>query len=261
MAKRFDAEVLSSLDEDRTGIIRATIAEHAAALRALGRGYGGGGDLVAYDFGCGSGRYLACLAEHFDRVVGVDISAKLISKAMEFAHERGIHARVELDVEDLAQPSASVRARWPRADFGVCANVLLSPDRAHTTAILEECARRLKPRAPLLVVAPSTEAALYIRQRLVDAKLESELGPKQSVEAVAAGVFRRGGVRTKHHLREELELLARRCGFTMEAIGKVLHWLAWFLVDSFACFLTPSPWHAFPKHTHTHTITRDHEGL
>ena len=34
-------------------------------------------------------------------------------------------------------------------------------------------------------------------------------------------MFKRGGVKTKHWLREELELLARKCGFVMERIGKV----------------------------------------
>ena len=212
-SKRFDEEVISTIDEDMHGRIRELVREYAMRARTAHPS----ARLTAYDFGAGSGRYLPTLAPLFDRIVAVDISPKLIEKARALTNGNNWR-HVDLGVENLAKPT--LRSAYPRAHFGVLANVLLSTSQKDNAAILEEVALRLLPHAALLVVVPSTEAALYIRQRLVDARLEKELGSKACVD-IPSGVFKRGGVKTKHWLREELELLARKCGFVMERIGKV----------------------------------------
>lgn len=43
------------------------------------------GRRVALDFGCGVGRLTRALAEHFDEVIGVDVSAPMVDRAREFA--------------------------------------------------------------------------------------------------------------------------------------------------------------------------------
>ena len=45
----------------------------------------------------------------------------------------------------------------PAADFGVCANVLLSPEPAFASRVIANVSRALAPGAALLVVVPSTE--------------------------------------------------------------------------------------------------------
>ena len=213
--KGWEEEVLSTIDSDKKQVLRSVINEYASAARQSASAES---ETVAFDFGAGSGRYLHSLAPAFDRVIAVDISPKLVDMMQALVGSNG-WTHVQCGVEDLARPT--LRGVYPRAHFGVCANVLLSPDTSHHTAIMQEVARRLVPGAALLVVAPSTEAALYIRQRLVDARLEKPMTPKAAADGIANGVFKRGGVRTKHWLREELELFARRCGFRLERIGKV----------------------------------------
>jgi SAM-dependent methyltransferase len=44
---------------------------------------------VALDFGCGVGRLTQALAEHFDEVVGIDISSTMIDRAMEYDRHPG----------------------------------------------------------------------------------------------------------------------------------------------------------------------------
>lgn len=49
----------------------------------------------ALDFGCGVGRLLLPLAEHFKRTVGIDVSDSMLAEARKVCAERG-HAEIEL---------------------------------------------------------------------------------------------------------------------------------------------------------------------
>ena len=63
----------------------------------IGVGVACGGRRRALDAGCGSGRRCVELAEHFDEVVGIDLSGPLI----ELARARRAHPRVRYEVADL----------------------------------------------------------------------------------------------------------------------------------------------------------------
>lgn len=57
---------------------------------------------TALDFGCGVGRLTQALAAHFDRAVGVDVSAEMIARAEGFNDNPRVSFRLN-DASDLAQ--------------------------------------------------------------------------------------------------------------------------------------------------------------
>jgi SAM-dependent methyltransferase len=61
----------------------------------------------ALDFGCGTGRLTAALARHFERVTGVDISARMVALAKEHCHEARVQFvhNVKPDLRILADGS------------------------------------------------------------------------------------------------------------------------------------------------------------
>jgi ubiquinone/menaquinone biosynthesis C-methylase UbiE len=106
---------------------------------------------LALDLGCGNGRHAELLADHADRVVGVDASRGLLATARERAADRGFDA-------DLVQGDA---ARLPIRDATVGLAVYVAtlhhlPSRAARVGSLDELARVLTPDGRALVSAWST---------------------------------------------------------------------------------------------------------
>ena len=139
---------------DREGV-RATyerIAEHFATTREYpwpeveefceGRRAG-----TALDVGCGNGRHAALLADHADRVVGVDVSRGLLAVARERAP--GAHL--------LQGDAAGLPLADDSADLAVYVATLHHlPTRDLRRASLDELARVLAPGGAALVSAWST---------------------------------------------------------------------------------------------------------
>ncbi len=211
LAQDFDGHVCHVLEEERSGRVKAAIQ---AAVRS--------GDRVA-DFGCGTGRALPLLADLAATVDAYDFAADLLAVARRRVSKRkNVTCRmVDLSDEGLVLPAV---------DAGVCVNALLSPSAPLRTRIFGTISRTVRAGGRIVLVVPSVESFLLTVHRHVELHLRAGWVDRAartaaSVDGLTAsgvrdGVLPRGGVRTKHYLREELELLLGSFGWTVEAIEK-----------------------------------------
>lgn len=114
---------------------RARVQEALDRLDALGirprRGQ-------ALDFGCGVGRLTEALADHFQQVVGVDISAPMIEAARRYSRNSGVEYVVNT-AGDLA------RFATGRFDFVFSAKTLQHIPPEHQRTYVREFVRLLTP--------------------------------------------------------------------------------------------------------------------
>ena len=122
---------------------------------------------VALDFGCGVGRLTQALASHFETTYGLDIAPRMIERAEQLAHDRGITSCRFLvhDDEDLRRfESGSVDL--------VCSLLVLQhlPSRDSITSYVREFVRVLAPQGvavfQLPTHIPSANGASTARARL-----------------------------------------------------------------------------------------------
>jgi SAM-dependent methyltransferase len=204
---------------------------HGAFWRAVRR-FGRGATRVA-DYGCGTGRQLRGLAQRFDEVVGLDFAPKLLAVAR--ARSADLE-QVELRRVDLRRPIPRLRG----IELGVCVNAWIMPSHDDRTAALRHIRSSLAPGAPLVLVVPSLEAALYVNERLVEWNRRSGLRGRalltEGIEATAPaardllhGVIDLDQSRTKHFLREELLVRLRDARFDVVHESRVEYpWAAYF---------------------------------
>lgn len=114
---------------------------------------------VALDLGCGIGRLSFVLAELFDRVIGIDVSEIMISKANELKEQLG-HSNVEFycnngrDVGFIPTDSC---------DFGFSYIVLQHiPDKNIVLGYIMELARVVKPGGHVLFQVPVYKTKLLV---------------------------------------------------------------------------------------------------
>lgn len=211
LAGGFDESVCHVLREERSGRVEAAIRE---AVR--------GADRVA-DFGCGTGRALPLLSDLAKSVDAYDFAPGLLAAA-----ERAVKGRrnVACRVVDLSDQGLTL----PAVDAGVCINALLSPSASLRSRILGTISRTVRVGGRLVLVVPSVESVLLSIHRHAEIHLKdgwSERSARAAVDVsglttagVRDGVLGRGGVKTKHYLREELELLLGSFGWLVESIEK-----------------------------------------
>jgi tRNA (uracil-5-)-methyltransferase TRM9 len=107
---------------------------------------------TAVDVGCGNGRHSELLADHADRVLGVDASVGLLREARDRAASRGFDAAL------VAGDAARLPLRDDTTDLAVyVATIHHLPDRETRVASLDELARVLAPGGAAVVSAWSTE--------------------------------------------------------------------------------------------------------
>ncbi len=211
LAHEFDELVCHVLSEERNGRVDAAIR---ACVRRT--------DRVA-DFGCGTGRALPLLAGLAKQVDAYDFAPRLLAVAARATKEL---ANVTCRVADLSDESLTL----PTVDVGVCINALLSPSASLRSRILGTISRTVRVGGRLVLVVPSVESVLLSIHRHAEIHLKDGW-PERSARAAADvtglttagvrdGVLRRGGVKTKHYLREELELLLGSFGWAVDAIEK-----------------------------------------
>lgn len=202
-------EIHDSLAEDVGGVAKAAIAEFSAP------------EEPAIDFGCGVGKYLPLLASHCSRVVGLDISRRLLAIARKELEAAGV-PDFRLHRADLGA-STLERLSLPQAGLALCVNVLISPEPCTRDAILANVAESLRPRGHLVLVVPSVRSAVLTRTMLprwLEERRRRKLrapsfNPEEPTCAAdeAAGVFCREGVRTKHFKEAEMRKQLKRAGF------------------------------------------------
>jgi SAM-dependent methyltransferase len=116
----------------------------------------------ALDFGCGLGRLTRALGRHFDRVVGVDISAEMIRQARRL---HGEHPRLEF----MHNPRADLRALTSDQFDLVYSFITLQhvPDAARVMVYLRDFLRVLKPGGLLFFQLPSVSDYPPLRSALL----------------------------------------------------------------------------------------------
>lgn len=125
---------------------RRTVAAELAGVRAHYPGFRQGS---ALDFGCGVGRLSQALAEHFDRVVGVDLSEEMLAQAR--AHNR--HGE---RVAYVHNPRPDLRVLGDaRFDFVYSILTLQHMDPADARAYIREFVRVAAPGGAILFQIPS----------------------------------------------------------------------------------------------------------
>jgi SAM-dependent methyltransferase len=233
LAAGFDARVCHVLREERNGRVEAAIR---ASVRRGAR--------VA-DFGCGTGRALPLLAGIAAQVDAYDFAPGLLRVAAKATEDR---ENVTCRVVDLADEALVL----PAVDAGVCVNALLSPSAPLRAKILATISRTVRAGGRLVLVVPAVESVLLTLHRHVEIHLRDGWSDRDAragadtagitTAGVRDGVFERSGVRTKHYLREELELLLRSFGWRVDAIEKAEYAWSTEFESPPAWMEAPYPW-------------------
>jgi SAM-dependent methyltransferase len=128
------------------------IASALERLDALGLRPEGG---RALDFGCGAGRLSNALADHFDAVVGVDISAPMLAEARRLDRSGG---RIEFRLND-----APDLAGLPDASFDLVYTdlVLQHLPPALAAGYVREFARVVRPGGAMVIGVPARERRTF----------------------------------------------------------------------------------------------------
>ncbi|MEO8734405.1 MAG: class I SAM-dependent methyltransferase, partial [Flavobacteriales bacterium] len=191
VAATFEDDIFSVPEHDRKKRILQRVQRYAGKKKS------------SADIGCGIGRTIPMLAEHFKSVQATDISSECLAvaenKYARFSNVEYVHA-------DLAKPLP-----FAPVDFALCINVLLIASRTKRQTMMANMCAAIKPGGHLLLVTPALESALYASHRLV--QLNEQKGMKPAVAQRKAardttkldmGIVMVNGAPTKHHLKEEL---------------------------------------------------------
>lgn len=229
----YDSEIFSVLDNDTGGLI----AGHIARL--------GGGELIAADLGCGTGKFTPLLARAFGRVHACDLSANLLARARHVCRDFDNVDFLQTDLGRVAHPFDPV-------DFVLCVNVLIMAGLDARMGALRAVTAQVKSGGHLLLVTPSTESMLYTQFRRIDwclregmdcdVAIRDSVPVRGSVRDLHQGIRPIDGMPTKHHLREELLVLLRGHEMEILSIEKLTYpWTTEFR-DPPSWMEGPHPW-------------------
>jgi ubiquinone/menaquinone biosynthesis C-methylase UbiE len=111
---------------------------------------------VLLDLGCGPGVHLFPLAAAFERVIGIDLSPRMIAVAADIGRTRWPDVRIELHAADAARLTCIAPLS---VDVVLCVGALEHmPDQA---AVLAEVARVLKPRGRFVCLTVNGASLWY----------------------------------------------------------------------------------------------------
>ncbi len=193
VAASFDAEIFNVPANDRKGLIAAHVARLGHPAR------------TAADLGCGIGRTLPLLADHFGAVVGVDVSSKCLALAR---RKFGRRKQVRYVHADLAEGNGL----HDPVDLVLCINTWLTTDAAVGEALVHHTCEAVAPGGHLLLVVPALESSLLASHMMTRWNLRTGWAHEEAVEQAGpahdrlfAGVVELDAVPTKHFLKEELQ--------------------------------------------------------
>lgn len=229
VADTFDADIFSVPEHDRRKKILGSVQQYAGRAR------------TAADIGCGIGRTVPMLAQHFRRVHATDISRKCLVVA---ERRNARFHNVEYHHADLAKSLP-----FPPVDFALCINVLLVASRAKRQAMMAQLCAAVKPGGHLLLVTPALESALYASHRLVELNEQKGMKPAVAQRKAARettkldmGIVMVNGVPTKHHLKEELVDLLAWQGMDVLTLKKIEYPWSYMLEEAPQDMPPPMPW-------------------
>lgn len=207
----YEDEIFSVLHNDRKGLVLRRIRKLGAPEK------------IAGDYGCGTGHFLPCLCESFQKVFAIDISRGLIAKAKKKCSHL---TNVEYITADLASPGL----RLANTHFVLSVNTLIMPSLATRLRILDIMAGHILKDGHLVLVVPSLESAMLTDFRLTEVNLRNGFSPASAVRAgfeqngqhlLRQGIVPIDNVPTKHYLKEELVALLERRNLRIEEIRKI----------------------------------------
>lgn len=131
---------------------------------------------LGLDLGCANGRHAGLLAGRTDRVVGVDVSRKLLAEARNRSRERGF------DAELVQGDAARIPLREGRVDLATyIATIHHLRGRENRVQSLDELARVLAPGGRALVSAWSTTHRKFDREEGFDTTVDWTLPGGETV--------------------------------------------------------------------------------
>lgn len=207
VAARFEEEIFNVPANDRKGLIRSALLKYATP------------DAAAADVGCGTGRTIPLLADHYAHVHGLDISSECLQVAS--YRNRG-RENVTYHHADLA----AGRVPCPPVDVALCINVLLLASRVKRQRMFRSVCGLVRPGGHLVLVVPSIESVLLThhmhrrwrdRSKLLRTAPETVIAPSE----VLTGIVRIDKVPTKHYLKEELEVTLATQGLRVLETSKI----------------------------------------
>lgn len=138
VARELPREMTAAGDADDWDAYWASGRRDLDLLLATARRAGSLGTQLALDLGCGLGRVTGPLADHFERVVGVDISPEMIGLAREHSQRPSVSYA-------LLAPDCSLPLAEGTVDFAVAWTVFRHMAKPAFAHYLDELHRVLKP--------------------------------------------------------------------------------------------------------------------
>lgn len=210
IAPSYNEEIFDVLENDRKGLIRAAIKEHASQKK------------TAIDIGCAVGKWLPVLSPQFKKVVALDIS----EKNLEIARRTHPHLK---NIEYLRTDMSGKKKKLPKCDFGICINAILTPDQKDRDVFFHGLSLCIKKGGSIVITIPSLESWLLSSIVQQKWKIDKNLFPvtKNAREGLKKWNNIRMGnadiddVPHKHYLKEELQILLEREGFRATKFEKI----------------------------------------
>ena len=214
-AHNYSSDVLSVFESDSKGRIRSLIAKYASSKR------------TALDLGCGPGKFLPLLSNHFGKVIASDYSKEMLQVA-----------RRQTRATNIQFERCDLRKQSPKnspADFVLCINTLLDPDLSSREQMWQHLSKSIKQGGTAVLVLPSLESGLLSRHRLVEWNLRSGIPAESalsesfdekipsSISTSRGGVLDAGGILTKHYLREEIACMCKSLKLTLKSCRKITY--------------------------------------
>lgn len=179
----------------------------------------------------------------FKKVLAVDISAENLRIAKNNFPQL---QNVAYERADMSKPTVPFR----RFDVALCVNAILTDSLKKRNNFFHNIHRSLKKQGHLVLVVPALESWLLTRiiqhqwqidKKLFRSRISAPLARKRYA-GIQQGNVEIDDVTTKHYLREELELLLQRQGFTVLQRRKINYdWRTEFIKPP-AWLKEPQPW-------------------
>lgn len=210
IAPNYSEEIFDVLKNDTSGKIVGAIEEVASKEKTV------------TDIGCAIGKWIPLLATAFKYVVATDISAINLDIAKEKCKD---YPNVECQRMDMSAYTLTVTP----CDVAVCINAILTDNLKKRINFFQSLNICLNQGGTLILVVPSLESKLYTniiahRWNVDDdhkEKIESVEKAYALAKNIKQGVTDIDNVPTKHYLKEELELLLKLDGFTVDRVEKI----------------------------------------
>jgi 2-polyprenyl-3-methyl-5-hydroxy-6-metoxy-1,4-benzoquinol methylase len=231
IAPDYNEEIFDVLENDKKAIIRKAVTELASPSKSVA------------DIGCAVGKWLPVLAPSFKNVLAVDISIKNLSIAQKNYPQ---YTNIDYLRADMSSPSIKL----PKSNVAICINAILTDSLKKRNIFFRNLARAVTKGGHLVLVVPSLESWLFthivqnkwsIDKKLFQHKISARDTTKK-YKLLLQGNADIDNVPTKHYLREELELLLSREGFSPVKFQKISYKWTTEFVKPPKWLKAPYPW-------------------